>query len=370
MYLLSVVIRHSTLKKTIYLSLILGLVLAGALAAARSDLDGAGLAPSDKLYTDAGIRPEIVRQGTLGSCYFHSVVAAFANTRPDILEKMITANKDDTYTVTFADGTKENAYPEDINFARTSGYDRSDGLWVAVLFRAYAQRVLRGTIFKAVDQSSLFPVVKNYAEDFIKTNDPLLLAYDRAIRSVVDQSGNIDRKELEAKLKQELASISVPDSAKDSFVGMLESGGLFDAISNMVKENGELFGAYRAVGQGGIAERVMQVFGGENVLAVPNQDENQTARALTIATQDHRPVVACTAGSQYYKLMASGQTLPSEIQSWYVNAHCYTVLGYDADARVVTVRNPWGEHPDPDGVLRLPLQSFMPAYRGIATLGP
>ncbi|PYV18107.1 MAG: hypothetical protein DMG21_06110 [Acidobacteria bacterium] len=151
---------------------------------------------------------------------------------------------------------------------------------------------------------------------------------------------------------------------------MLESGGLFDAISNMVKENGELFGAYRAVGQGGIVERVMQVFGGENVLTVPNQDESETARALTVATLDHRPVVACTAGSQYYKLKASGKMLPSDVQAWYVNAHCYTVLGYDPDGRVVTVRNPWGEHPDPDGVLKLPLQSFMPAYRGIATLGP
>ena len=330
----------------------------------------AGLAPSDKLYSDAGVRPEIVRQGTLGSCYFHSVVAAFANTRPDILEKMISANGDGTYSVTFADGAKEKSYPEDIIFARTSGYDRSDGLWVAVLFRAYAQSVLRATILKAVEDSSLFPMVKKYAEDFIKTNDPLLLAYDRAIRSQVDQAGNIDRKELEAKLKEQLSAISVPDSVKDSLVGMLESGGLFDAISNMVKENGELFGAYRAVGQGGIVERVMQVFGGENVLTVPNQDESETARALTVATLDHRPVVACTAGSQYYKLKASGKMLPSDVQAWYVNAHCYTVLGYDPDGRVVTVRNPWGEHPDPDGVLKLPLQSFMPAYRGIATLGP
>jgi hypothetical protein len=359
-----VVVSGLAFKRTIYLSVIPGLALAGL------SLAGAGRAPSDKLYADAGIRPEIVRQGTLGSCYFHSVVAAFANARPDILEKMITRNEDGTYTVTFSDGAKENAYPEDIEFARTSGYDRSDGLWVVVLFRAYAQRVLRATILKAVDQSSLFPMAKKYAGDFIKTNDPLLLAYDRAIRAVVDQAGNMDRKELEAKLQEQLASISVPDSMKNSFVGMLESGGLFDAISNMVKENGELFGAYRAVGQGGIAERVMQVFGGEGVLAVPNQDESQTARALTIATEDHRPVVACTGGSQYYKLMASGQTLPSDVQSWYVNAHCYTVLGYDPDGRVVTVRNPWGEHPDPDGVLRLPLQSFMPAYRGIATLGP
>jgi hypothetical protein len=356
---------RTTLKRTTYKLAIPG-ILVGGLALASSNF-----AASEKLYSDAGIRPDIVRQGTLGSCYFHSVVAAFANARPDILEKMITANSDGTYTVTFADKTKENAYPEDISFARSSGYDRSDGLWVAVLFRAYAQRVLRRTILKAVDEStSMFPMVKKYAEDFIQTNDPLLLAYDRAIRSVVDQAGNINRKELEAKLKQQLTSVSVPDNVKDSLVEMLESGGLFDAISTTVKQNGELFGAYRAVGQGGIAERVMQVFGGENVLAVPNQDESQTARALTIATQGHRPVVACTSGSQYFKLMASGQTLPSEIQSWYVNAHCYTVLGYDPDGRVVTVRNPWGEHPDPDGILRLPLQSFMPAYRGIATLGP
>jgi len=53
-----------------------------------------------------------------------------------------------------------------------------------------------------------------------------------------------------------------------------------------------------------------------------------------------------------------------------VSAHSYTVFCYDPNGREGTVRNPWGEHPAPDGIQRLPLRSFMPAYRGIATLGP
>ena len=40
------------------------------------------------------------------------------------------------------------------------------------------------------------------------SSDPLVLAYDRAIRAQVDQYGNIDRAKLEAGLKKEMAAIT------------------------------------------------------------------------------------------------------------------------------------------------------------------
>ncbi len=67
-------------------------------------------APSPQLYSAGGIKPEAVRQGALGNCYFHSVVAALAQADPQKIEKMIQENADGTYTVQFADGKKENAY--------------------------------------------------------------------------------------------------------------------------------------------------------------------------------------------------------------------------------------------------------------------
>jgi hypothetical protein len=206
---------------------------------------------ADDLYESKGIVPEAVRQGKLGSCYFHAVIAALAERREDTIRKMIQSNSDGSYTVTFGDGKKETAYAEDLKYTHDSGYDLSDGEWVAVLFRAYAQRVLRESLLQAIEASDIFPLLKQPAEQVVASSDQLVLAYDRAIRAQVDQYGNIDRTKLEAGLKKEMAPITVvPDSVKDSLIGLLESGGFFDKMVTMIQQNGELFGAYRAVGQG------------------------------------------------------------------------------------------------------------------------
>ena len=320
----------------------------------------------EDLYGPGGIRPEGVRQGDLGSCYFHAVIAALAGSNPEILKKMIRSNPDGTFTVQFADGKKETAYPEDLRYTRDIGYDRSEGLWVAVLFRAYAQRVLRQALVEAIDQSDLFPLVKQYARDFVASNDPLLLAYDRAIRTEVDQSGNIDRSKLETQLKTQMKPIPVADDLKNSLVGLLESGGFFDAVAGTIKQNGELFGAYRAVGQGGVAERVMRTLAG-SVRSVANESAEKTHAALEEAAKANRPLVAGTGESRYSQQLAAGQKLPSDAQGWYLNFHCYTILAYDANTQRVRLRNPWGHDPGADGVFDLPLADFLQAFRGFIT---
>lgn len=325
-----------------------------------------GTKAADDLYGAKGVAPEAVRQGALGSCYFHAVIAALAQRREDTIRKMIQTNSDGSYTVMFGDGKKETAYPVDLRYTRDSGYDLSDGLWVAVLFRAYAQRVLRQSLLQAIEGSDIFPLLKQPAEQLVGSSDPLVLAYDRAIRAQVDQQGNIDRAELEAGLKKEMAPISVPDSVKDALIGLLESGGFFDKMVTMIQQNGELFGAYRAVGQGGIADRVMQTLAGSTRFQ-ENQSPAQAGAALAEAVNKGLPVVACTGGSRFYQELAKGQSPPPDTSAWYVNAHCYTVLGYDSDAAAVNIRNPWARHPDPDGIFNLPLSSFIPAYAGIVT---
>ena len=312
------------------------------------------------------MKPQAVRQGKLGSCYFHAVIAALAESQPGGLQRMIQANGDGTYTVRFADAVKENAYPEDVQYTRESGYDLSEGLWVAVLFRAYAQRVLRQSLISGIERSELFPFVKSYLKDFVATNDPLLLAYDRAIRSQVDQNGNIDRSKLELQLREEMKPLSVPEEMKGSVIKLLESGGFFDSIAELIKQNGEIFGAYRAVGQGGIAERVMETMTG-TVLFVQNGSEDQARSALDQAFKERRPVVACSGGSLFYRQLAEGRPLPADTKSWYVNAHCYTALAYDGNGQTVTLRNPWARFPEPDGVFTLPLSTFVLAFRGIIT---
>ncbi len=318
------------------------------------------------LYGPQGVKPQAVRQGKLGSCYFHAAIAALAEFQAQGLERMILAHSDGSYTVRFADGIKENAYAEDVQYARESGYDLSEGLWVAVLFRAYAQRVLRQSLVSGIEKSDLFPFVKSYVKDFVATNDPLLLAYDRAIRSQVDQYGNIDRSKLEGQLREEMRPLSVPDAIQDAVIKLLASGGFLDSLAEVIKQNGEIFGAYRAVGQGGIAERVMQAMTG-NVRFVKNESAEQAGGALEQAFQARLPVVACSGNSQYFQDLAQGRALPDDTKSWYVNAHCYTVLAYDAKGGTVTLRNPWARFPDADGVFTLPVKTFVPAFRGIIT---
>ncbi|HEV2348464.1 MAG TPA: hypothetical protein VG028_01325 [Terriglobia bacterium] len=319
-----------------------------------------------RLYEGRGVAAESVRQGKLGSCYFHSVMAALAQNHPEMVRKMIVENQDKTFTVRFGDGKTETAYPEDIRYSRDSGYDLSDGLWVAVLFRAYAQRVLRESLASAVEQTDLYAMVKHYAEQLIDSNDSVLIAYDRAIRQVVDQKGNIDRTQLENSLRAHMKNVAIPDEMKDSMVKLLESGGFFAAMESTIQQNGELFGAYRAVGQGGMPGRVIEAFAGSKAI-MENESEGEAAGALSRGMSARAPMVACTGESRYHQLLAAHQTLPAGTGPWYIDGHCYTILSFDPDEKIVTLRNPWGDQPYPDGILKLPLASFVPGFGGIET---
>jgi tetratricopeptide (TPR) repeat protein len=325
--------------------------------------------PDPSLFGSRGVSVEAVRQGGLGSCYFHSTVAALALSNPQGLESMVHANGDGTFSVRFADGEKETAYLDDLRYARQSRFDRSDGLWVGILFRAYAQRVLRESLIEAVEKSELLPLLKPYVEDFLKTNDPLLLAYDRSIRAVVEQSGDIDSAKLEAELQGFMKPIQVPDQVKESLLKMLESGGFFNVIAQTVKENGELFGAYRAIGLGGMPSRVMKAFLGGDPRMAPTSSPQEAAALLAQACRDKRPVVAGTLPLPVEKLAAAAP-LPQETGKWYVVSHAYTVLAFDPNAQTVTLRNPWGDHPSPDGTFTIPLATFLETFREVDATAP
>ncbi len=346
---------------TFTLALVLVAAVPALLAAQQADMPA--------LRGSSGIRPEAVRQGRLGSCYFFATVAAMAKVDPKSLENLMQENGDGTYTVRFSDGVTEKAYLDDIRYARHSGFDRSDGLWVGVLFRAYAQRVLREALVKSVDESELFPIVKKYAVDFLRSNDLLVLAYDRSIRAVVDQSGEINRAKLIAELKQQLKSVEVSDQVKEGLVGLLSSGGFFDALADTVKKNGELFGAYRAVGQGGIPAAVMFAFIGRKVAGVRTQAGTQALGVMAAAVQAGQPVVAGTRGESVQQLMAD-PGLPGDAKDWYVERHAYTVLDMNAGQGTVTLRNPWGEHPNPGGIFTIPLATFLQAFEQIQMTVP
>ena len=327
-------------------------------------IPSAGSATEAELYGSAGVRPEAVRQGRLGSCYFFATLSALAQANPGAIQKLIQDNNDGSYTVLFPDGKKETAYPEDLRYARESGFDRSDGLWPIVLFRAYAQRVLRESLLTAIDGSNIFPLLKSSVRELVASKDFLLLAYDRAIRAGVDQSGNVDQAKLEAKLKEHMKPLGIPETIQNSLVEMLQSKAFFDSIVDMVKQNGELFGAYRAVGQGGLPERAILTLTGKKARYLTTHSRLVAGPALMWAVKSRQPIIASSREDSVDGLISAGR-LGADAKDWYATSHAYTVLGYEAMSGHVKLRNPWGNHPEPDGIFTLPLATFVAAFDGI-----
>ena len=316
------------------------------------------------LYGASGIRAQAVRQGSLGSCYFHSAIAAIAASTPNTLKQAIETGKQGQWKVHFADGKVENVYLNDVLYTRNSGFDRSEGLWVSILFRAYAQRVVREGLLEAVNASELPKVIKSTGASFFSTNELLLLVYDRAVRVTISQEGDIDRKLLEANLDKEMAAVSISADTRKLLIHMLDSKGYFDVLAAKIKNNGELFGAYRAIGQGGIPEQVLTAFTGK-ANGVNVNLNGQLVAALTRAQQSHLAMIASTGSGLTPNLLSMLHSF-ADGKDWYVESHAYTILDFNADQKTVTLRNPWGDHPDPDGTFTIPLDAFVSAYERVA----
>ncbi len=315
---------------------------------------GAWCAEPAPLYGAHGVSPQAVLQGTLGSCYFHASIAALAKTMPERLRSAISENPSGGYRVHFFDGPEEIVLPEDVAFARDHTYDRSEGTWVAVLMRGYAQRQLRLSLLHAIDKSEIIPsYIKPIALSLINQSGQLLIGYDRAVRSVVQQDGVIDKAALKSKLAAQLTAQGLPDSAAQMLGGFLDDRGFFDSIALTVEQNGEVFGAYKSLGQGGVPVRVFEAFQGKGFSGMV-ADKKLTLEQLRQASAGRIAMVAGSWGTP------TGEGYGSA--NWWVASHCYTVLNYDSAAQTVTLRNPWGAKPDPDGVFTIPLATFLDAF--------
>ncbi len=329
--------------------LLLGCGLVGA------SLSGAATAEEKApLYGAHGVSPQAVLQGSLGSCYFHASIAALAKIAPETLRGAISSNPGGGYRVHFLDGPEEVVLPEDMEFGRAHGYDRSEGVWVAVLMRAYAQRALRQSLVSAINKSDLIPVfTKPFALSFLDESGLPLVAYDRAVRAVVQQDGAIDKATLKARLAAQLSALGVPATQAELLGSFLDVQGFFDSVAQTVGQNGEVFGAFKSLGQGGVPGRVFEAFLGKGETGQV-ADKKLTVGQLQRLHAGHLAMVAGTWATP------SGEGYANA--NWWVPAHCYTVLDFDETAQTVTLRNPWGAHPDPNGVFTIPLAVFLDAY--------
>ena len=306
------------------------------------------------LYGAHGISPQSVRQGQLGSCYFHATIAALAKTAPGTLRNAIRRNPKGGYIVHFYSGPDEAVYASDVEYGRTHGYDRSEGTWVAVLMRAYAQRSLRKSLVEAIHKSDVIPTfIQPMAISWLDGSDMLLVAYDRAVRAVVSQDGSMDQNALKQNLAAELHTEGIPSSEAQALVGFLDEKGFFSVLAQSVKENGEVFGAYKGLGQGGIPVRVMEAFLGKAYAGMMD-DHEQTMEELRRFRAGRIAMVSGT------RPIAPNEQFSSA--SWWVASHCYTLISYDDAAQTVTLRNPWASRPSPDGVFTLPLSVYLAGF--------
>lgn len=302
------------------------------------------------LYGPSGIGPTAVRQGTLGSCFFHASLAAVAKSNPDAIRRALSGDLQRGFQVHFVNGPQELVYRADVEYARSHNYDRSEGVWVTVLMRGYAQRELRRSMIEAVQRSTSIPsFAKPVALSMLQQSGPLLLAYDRAVRSVVSQDGQMDRASFDGNLAREIHALGIPAAQAQIIGNLLDRGGLYNAIASTVQKNGEVFGAYRGLGQGGIPISVLEaLLGNAHSLAVSDS-------GLTHLLQDaHANRAAVVAGTR--------SSSSSNGANWYVGSHAYTVLDYDPSRGSIELRNPWASRPAPDGVFWLPLPTFRSAF--------
>jgi len=330
--------------------------IAAALAIAVG-LAQAAAQNSDPLFGPDGVAPQAVRQGVLGSCYFHASIASLAQAAPETLKNAISVDPGGGYRVQFFDGPAEQVFAEDVEYGKAHDYDSSQGKWVLVLMRAYAQRTVRLTLVDAVQQSTLIPpLAKPLALSWLDQSGPLLVAYDRTIRSLIQQDGILNKAALKKKLDDQLKLLGVPEMETQMLEGFLDEQGFFDALTLAVEQNGEVFGDYKGMGQGGIPERVMQAFLGHASTGIVATDKQLPEQLRQLHARKLAMVASTWSEAPSAEFEASGA-------DWWVANHAYSVLDYDPSAQTVSLRNPWGRRPGPDGSFTLPLSVFLRGYQ-------
>ena len=312
------------------------------------------------LYASSGVSAEAVKQGQLGSCYFHASIAAIAHRHPDSLRLALHETGAGVYTVRFVDGGSETVQVEDAMFARNNRFDMSDGLWVSLLLRGLAQRTMRQSLVASLAASWLPASTKAGAEAILRSNDALLLAYDRAVRTTIYQDGRIDRDVLRTALNHQIQALQFPSLLSKPVLDFLDAQGFFETLARHIQANAELFGAYRAVGSGGVVMTVMTAFDAP-AQNLPVRGPDELRALLSRMQQNGLPMVATSGPALDHSVLAQIRTREGG-PDWWVPSHAYTVMSYNSGSGQVTMRNPWGRQPEPNGVFTLSIADFIAAF--------
>ena len=317
---------------------------------------------SEPLFERGSPKVEDVLQGTEGTCYVHATLAALAHTKPKLIKEMIELRSDGAYLVHFKYPTvsTEVVYLDDAKFARKYGFDRSHGgLWVPILLRATALKLLRARIDSTipklgVDTTQMFLLQELFAGE-------RLVYLDRFIRDWIQQNKVIDaikwadylRRIVQATIgewTQDKNAEQILMAHLEDGIALLEGSQLESQLISLVRDYILLWGAYRTIGSGGsILEPFVLFFG-------KSQQTSQLSTLLTkkaLLKADSFPVVAATK--------------PNVVSTKLTPRHAYTVLGVENG--LVMLRNPWGHTPaNTKGIIKITYQEFVHNFRSIVVL--
>lgn len=125
------------------------------------------------LYRDVNhpllsIKPDAIRQGRVGDCFFLAALVSVVASNPQIIQRIIKNNDDGTYSVTFP-GDRETAITVDgptvvelVLYSQLTDY----GLWPCVLEKAYGQYLLNYGIKKATIPTEATNIAQHTYEAF------------------------------------------------------------------------------------------------------------------------------------------------------------------------------------------------------------
>jgi len=279
------------------------------------------------------VKPDGVRAGTMSGGFFHASVAALAMKDPKVLASRIERSGDD-YIVTFADGKfTQRVTAAEVQAVRSSGFDRSDDPWVAALYRGYEMRVLWDVIHFSIGHLNFSPNIKVKAAEMMDKSPWLVMAYERAIRAKISPTGELDEATLRVAVREELKSTKESEDAKKSAEDMLLSIDMFRDTAKAVKDNGELFGAYKAAGNAALPDHIVDALAGKAQAL-----DKPTVRVVNAALKDVREKKRAAVVSTPDLALTKLKMHPAGALPWYAPLHAYTVV--ESTATTVTLRNP------------------------------
>lgn len=89
----------------------------------------------------ASIKPDAIKQGMIGNCYFEAALASLAAVDPESIQRMIKDNGDGTYTVTFPGADDEPITVKAPTEVEMGLFNQGspDGAWASVMEKAYGE---------------------------------------------------------------------------------------------------------------------------------------------------------------------------------------------------------------------------------------